>query len=354
MSELRSRKKKNLFIFIISGVLCGLIYSILNHGIFNLFALINTTIIGLMIGLLAGIFELYYYPAKIRKFSFPVVFVLRSVYYFSIIVTTILLELIVARMIRYNMPFIEVLKSAEFQHYLMYEDFLIGILYATVLIILFNFTRLMYRKLGQRTLGDLITGKYVKPVKQNKIVMFLKIANTTSILRKLGRVRFNDFLNDFIFDITEPILAYRGEIYEYVDDQVIVLWNYKSGISNAGCIRAFFEAKDNLLMKKENYVQKYNVFPHIQAAYHAGPVIKGEIGVVKSTIKYSGDLMNMTSRLLEQCIQKGKELLIEKKLKDRISLPVIFESEETGSFVPKGKMLEIEFYSVNEKNFNKL
>ena len=183
------------------------------------------------------------------------------------------------------MSFIEVLKSDEFQHYLLYEDFLIGILYASVLIVLFNFTRLMYRKLGQRTLGDLITGKYVNPVKQNKIVMFLQIANTESFLHKLGRVRFNDFLNDFIFDITEPILAYRGEIYEYIEDQVVVVWNYKSGISDARCIRAYFEAKDELLMKKEKYVQKYNMFPRIQAAYHAGSVVKGEIGVIKEILE---------------------------------------------------------------------
>ncbi|MCK5702168.1 MAG: hypothetical protein KAI29_13480, partial [Cyclobacteriaceae bacterium] len=278
MSELRSRKKKNLFLFIISGLLCGLIYAILNRGVSNLFALINATLIGLSIGLFAGIFELYYYPAKMRKFSFPVILVLRSDYYFFLIVATILLELIIARMIRYHISFIEVLKSDEFQHFLMYEDFLIGILYASGLIILFNFTRLMYRKLGQRTLGDLITGKYVIPVKQNKIVMFLQIANTANFLSELGRVRFNDFLNDFIFDITEPILAYRGEMYEYVEDQVVVVWNYNTGISNARCIRAYFEAKDELLMKKEKYVQKYNMFPRIQAAYHAGSVIKGEIG----------------------------------------------------------------------------
>ena len=351
MSELRSRKKKNLFIFIVFGLLCGLIYAILNRGVSNLFALINATLIGLSIGLFAGIFELYYYSAKMRKFSFPVILVLRSAYYFFLIVTTILFELIIARMIRYHMSFIEVLKSDEFQHFLMYEDFLIGILYASVLIILFNFTRLMYRMLGQRTLGDLITGKYVKPVKQNKIVMFLQIANTANFLSELGRVRFNDFLNDFIFDITEPILAYRGEMYEYVEDQVVVVWNYKTGISNARCIRAYFEAKDELLIKKEKYVQKYNMFPRIQAAYHAGSVIKGEIGVVKSTIKYSGDLMNTTSRLLEQCVQNGKELLIEKKLKDGISLPVIFECEYTGSFVPKGKSQEIEFCSIKEKKF---
>lgn len=349
MSELRSRKKKNLFIFIIFGFFCGLIYAMLYHGISDIFGLINTILIGLSLGLFAGIFELHYYPAKLRMFSFPVILVLRSVYYFFLIVITILLELIIARMIRYHMSFIEVLKSDEFQHYLLYEDFLIGILYAAVLIILFNFTRLMYRKLGQRTLGDLITGKYVIPVKQNKIVMFLQIANTAKFLNKLGRVRFNDFLNDFIFDITEPILAYRGEIYEYVDDQVIVVWNYKSGISNAGCIRAYFEAKDKLLMKKEKYVQKYSVFPHIQAAYHAGPVIKGEIGVVKSTIKYSGDLMNTTSRLLEQCALYRKEFLIEKKLKDRITFPVIFECENAGSFIPKGKSQNIEFFSVNKK-----
>ena len=98
-------------------------------------------------------------------------------------------------------------------------------------------------------------------------------------------------------------------------------------------------------------MQKYNMLPRIQAAYHAGSVVKGEIGVVKSTIKYNGDLMNTTSRLLEQCAQRRKELLIEKKLKDYISLPVIFECEYAGSFVPKGKNQEIEFCSVKEKNF---
>lgn len=354
MSELRSRKKKNLFLFIIWGMLFGQFYSILHVGISDLFSLANTTIIGLLIGFFAGVFELYYSPSKLRKFSFPVILVLRSFYYLTLVTTTILLELIVARMIRYEMYFGEVLKSDEFQHYLLYEDFLISILYASVLIILFNFTRLMHRKLGQRTLGDLITGKYVKPVTQNKIVMFLQIANTNNFLSQLGRARFNDFLNDFIFDITEPLLAYRGEIYEYVDDQVIVVWNLESGISNAACIRAFFDAKNELRMKKEKYVLKYNVFPLIQAGYQAGSVVKGEIGVVKSTLKYSGDLMNTTSRLLDQCVKRQKELLIEKKLLDQISLPLIFECGNSESFMPKGKSQEIEFYPIVEKDLNSL
>jgi adenylate cyclase len=253
-------------------------------------------------------------------------------------------------MVRDDMYFFEVVKSEEFQFFLVYGDFLIGILYATVLMVLFNFTRLMYRKLGQRTLGDLITGKYVIPVKQNKIVMFLQITNTENILSKLGRGRFNDFLNDVIFDITEPLLTYRGEIYEYIDDQVVVVWNEKSGITDARCIRAYFEAKNKLQIKKEEYVVKYNVFPRMQAAYCAGTVMKGELGVVKSTIKYSGDLMNTTSRLLEQCVLIEKEILIESTLKDRISLPIIYVYEYAGSFVPKGKSQVMDYFTINEKD----
>ncbi len=349
MSELGSRRRKNLILFIFSGILFGQFYSILHVGVSNLFASINSTTIGLLIGLFAGIFELYYYPRKLRKFSFPIVLIIRSVYYLTLVVTTILVELVVARMIKNQMNFFEVFKSEEFQYFILHGDFFVSILYASVLIILFNFTRLMYRKLGQRTLGDLITGKYVTPVTQNKIVMFLQIANTGNFLDKLGRGRFNDFLNDFIFDITEPLLTYRAEIYEYFDDQIIVMWNLKSGISNAGCIRAFFEAKNNLIQKKEDYIVKYNAFPRIQAAIHAGAVIKGEIGVVKSTIKYSGDLMNSTSRLLEQCVQNDREFLIEAKLKDKIVLPVILEYDYVGKFLPKGKSQEIDFYSINEK-----
>ena len=64
--------------------------------------------------------------------------------------------------------------------------------------------------------------------------------------------------------------------------------------------------------------------------------------------------MNTTSRLLDQCVKRQKELLIEKKLLDQISLPLIFECGNSESFMPKGKSQEIEFYPIVEKDLNSL
>ena len=39
--------------------------------------------------------------------------------------------------------------------------------------------------------------------------MFLRIEKSDQIVNKLGRLKFHNFLNDFVYDITRSILAHR-------------------------------------------------------------------------------------------------------------------------------------------------
>ena len=349
MSRSRSRKQLQFIFFMVLGFLSGLFYAILKNGLSDMYALINSCIIGILLGILTAQFELNIYPAFFRKFQFLKILAVRTAYYVVVIISTILVVIITYRMIRYEQSFAEVITSEDFIHYIKYEDFIIGIVYAAILIMAVNFIRQMHRVLGFHTLISLITGKYVIPVKKNKIIMFSKIRNTNKLIEKLGRNRFNEFMNEFIYHITTPIKAYHGELYEYYDDQVIVAWDLEYGKHDGNCIRAFFEAKDLLYFKKEKYMIKYGIAPELVAAFHCGPVIKGEIGVIKSEIKYSGDLMNTTSRLLDWCVTEKRELVISKSLFSSMNLPVIFDHEFVGNFIPKGKMEPIEAVAIFEK-----
>jgi adenylate cyclase len=249
------------------------------------------------------------------------------------------------------MTLTEVLRSEEFNNYILNEDFKYAILYALVILILFNFTRQIVKKLGHGVFLNFITGRYVKPVIENRIVMFITIRNTASIIKKLGRLRFHTFLSEFVSDITETIISYKGRIYEYVDDQIIVIWNPDHGLRNANCIRSFFEAKYSLTEQKEKYFREFGVFPGINASLHRGNLVHGEMGYVKSNIVYSGDVMNTTSRVLDACHDQQKEILVTGDLLSEIHLPSLYQSLYCGKYVPRGRTGTLDIYTILEKEF---
>ncbi|WP_044220009.1 hypothetical protein [Chitinophaga pinensis] len=57
--------------------------------------------------------------------------------------------------------------------------------------------------------------------------MFLDLNSSTTIAETLGDKRYHAFLKDIFTDITNPILDKKGEIYQYVSDEVIVAWPFR-------------------------------------------------------------------------------------------------------------------------------
>ena len=60
-----------------------------------------------------------------------------------------------------------------------------------------------------------------------------------AIAERLGEVRFFDFLNLFITDLSLPIAEAGGEVHQYVGDEVIVSWTLAAGLTRrAACAPA--------------------------------------------------------------------------------------------------------------------
>lgn len=352
MTSRQTKKLKALFAWIVLAIIMGQIYTFFVDGYDEIFPIINSLVISFLIGGSFAVFELYVFPGTIRKYNFLSILFIRSGFYIAVIFIIIFFETLLARMISNNYSFIQTLQSEEYRHYLFHEDFFTGAMYAFLLIVIFNFTRQMNKKMGQGTMLSYVSGKYAKPVMKERIFMFLRILEPTRIAEQIGLMKFHNLLNDIIFDITKSILANKGMIYEYVDDEVVIVWRTKTGFYNASCIRTFFDARDTIEEEKEKYFTKYGLIPHLQAALHCGPVVMGEIGDVKTEIVYNGDVMNTTARILDKCHEIGKDLLMSADVIYRMQLPVIYKPESCGWMHLKGKEHEIEVFSIKEPDFS--
>jgi hypothetical protein len=80
------------------------------------------------------------------------------------------------------------------------------------------------RMVGGRVLGSFLLGTYHRPRREQRIVMFLDIADSTALAERLGEVRVHDLITRFFSDVDQPIADYDGEVHAYVGDEVIVTW----------------------------------------------------------------------------------------------------------------------------------
>ena len=180
--------------------------------------------------------------------------------------------------------------------------------------ILLNFIRLVSLKFGPGNLWRMLTGKFHRPQQEERILMFLDLKSSTTTAEKLGNHLYHDFLRDYFSDITNAIIDRKGEIYQYVGDEVVISWTMKNGITDANCIHSFFDVQNSIEKRADKYMEKYGLVPGFKAGLHYGNATIGEIGVIKKEIVFSGDVLNTTSRIQEQCNVHGVDIMLSKRL----------------------------------------
>jgi adenylate cyclase len=201
-------------------------------------------------------------------------------------------------------------------------------------------------KFGHGALANIIRGKYNTPVEENKIFMFLDLDASTSIAERLGAEKYHALLKDFFADITNPILDSRGEIYQYVGDEVVIAWNYETGIENNHCVRCFFDIRYHIEKNKDKYMKRYGLIPQFKGGLHCGKVVAGEIGIVKREITYSGDVLNTTSRILSLCKKVGADIVTSASLLSELCLENSYNTLQLGTLKLRGKEQEISLSAV--------
>jgi adenylate cyclase len=205
-------------------------------------------------------------------------------------------------------------------------------------------------KFGQGIFWSLMKGKYNTPKEEKRIFMFLDLNSSTSIAEQLGDKKYHAFLKDFYADITNPILDNKGEIYQYVGDEVVIAWRYNDGIEHSQCVRCFFDIKDRMVILKNKYIERYGVWPSFKAGMHCGMVVVGEIGNIKRDITYSGDVLNTTSRIQALCKEFRQEVIASAELVNELRPLHKFAALDLGTIKLRGKEKQMPLIALGEKN----
>ena len=336
--------QNNVYIIYLS-VLLFAFYAFARHG-FSWIALSTSLIVSVPIGFAIAFFETQSqeFRRRHRRTSFWFYLVYRT---FRVVVWFMVLFFFI--MVLVNWLKINTYETI-FPHSL--HDFFatrkvfefLGI--ALIISLFSNFLDELHRKLGRDAIYNLILGKYHQVKQEERLFLFIDLNNSTDIAEEMGEMEYSHFLQDYFYDISEPIARYFGRVYQYVGDEVVVIWPVKKGFRFAVCIRCFFAIQKQIRRYKTHYEKRYGKVPEFKAALHGGTVVVSEVGKYKSEIAYHGDVLNTTARMLGKCHDFGAEFIISDYVVENIEMPKYLQAESLGAFQMKGKQQEVELYSV--------
>jgi adenylate cyclase len=177
--------------------------------------------------------------------------------------------------------------------------------------------------------------------------MFTDLKDSTTIAEKLGHLRFSNFIKDYFNDISDAIITYKGDIYQYVGDEVIVVWPLNEGVRGNSCVECFFRMQEIIQSKKSYYIDNYGVVPEFKAGLHYGDTVVTEVGKIKKEIVYHGDVLNTASRIQGKCNEYHQHLIVSDNLLKKLSLNERFMVQPLGEIALKGKQTNLSLFGIN-------
>jgi class 3 adenylate cyclase len=218
--------------------------------------------------------------------------------------------------------------------------------FGTLLVgVVFELTRLV----GSRVLFNVALGRYRTPVREERVLMFLDLAGSTSLAESMGELGVQNLLTRFFFDIDAAIVAHGGEVHAYVGDEVIVTWPLDDKMLGGRCVDCFFAIADTIAVKADSYRQEFGMVPGFRAGLHAGPVVISECGSSRRQLAYFGDTVNVTARLQEYCKEVGRNLLVSADLLAHMRPNPEIVVEPLGQAQLRGRAGAIEVFAVQRR-----
>lgn len=211
------------------------------------------------------------------------------------------------------------------------------LLYALMVSGLIIFVLRVRELLGRDVFLSLLTGRYRKPVQEERVFLFVDLVGSTSFAERFGDLKAQEFLGKLFATMADPVLRYRGSIDDYVGDSAIISWPLDRAIADAACIRCVFDILEQIEADAHRWKKGYGEVPRLRAALHGGTIVAAEIGLDKHKITYFGDTVNTTARLEGLCRTLDQQVLVSADLLRQIPLPDFIRQEDLGEHEVKGR-----------------
>ncbi len=205
------------------------------------------------------------------------------------------------------------------------------------------------RLIGERTLRDIVFGRYHRSRMEERFFLFVDIAGSTPLTERIGPEAIHRFLGEVFRLASDPIDDHGGDIYQYVGDEIVITWLVTQGRTDARPVACFFAIEQALARAAPDFEREFGAAPRLHGALHAGPVITGEVGGSRRAIVYHGDVMNTTSRIEQATRDLERQFLISGDALERLADFDGFVREDLGAVRLRGRAASIQVYAVESK-----
>lgn len=333
---IRYKIRTALLPFIITGLLTGVFVCYFQQAWIWLNMVFGFAIGGTIFLILFSYTD-YLHSKLTKRFSLFISLLLLSLFYVIVIYSVSLFYSILSNINNLNWII------NNFSSYISLDIFTYGLIFGLIISFLLNFVFIIDILMGNKVLINMLAGKYHRPVTETRFFLFIDLRGSTTIAEKLGSVKFMQFLNDFYYDLSDPVIMSKGEIYKYVGDEIIITWKEKPGKRNNNCFRCFLLCREKLERDQSKYLAKYDVKPEFRAGLHFGEVVTGELGYIRKEITFLGDVLNATSRIMEECKNQQTDLIVSDMAAGLLSPTPLLK--EIGPVMLRGKSKEIILYA---------
>jgi adenylate cyclase len=224
--------------------------------------------------------------------------------------------------------------------------FYLLLIYYFFMSLVIGFINQVNKKYGPGVLVPLLLGRYRKPKEEVRIFMFMDLKSSTSTAEKLGHITYSSFIRDCFTDINDVLYPFYAQVYQYVGDEIVVMWPEIDGLRQQACVKFFFAVKKRFQDRAVYYKTTYGILPVFKAGLHMGQVTVVEIGEIKKDIAYHGDTLNTTARIQSVCNEYNRDFLASDHLIRKIGAIESVKYEELGMVLLKGKTEKIGIVSI--------
>ena len=226
-----------------------------------------------------------------------------------------------------------------------YSFWSVEVYIATIIVVSLFYSEVSVN-LGHGVLSNFFTGKYHSPVEEERIFMFLDMKSSTAIAENIGHVKYFEMLREYFSDLSDPIIKYSGQVYQYVGDEVVITWDLKTGLQDNNCIECFFSMNELIKKKSADYKERFGVSPEFKAGLHLGKVTTGEIGVIKKEIIFTGDTLNTAARIQSLCNTYQVNILISDPLMIKLDISSKYRIRSMGENELKGRDKKMTLFTI--------
>ncbi|WP_375323516.1 adenylate/guanylate cyclase domain-containing protein [Flagellimonas sp. GZD32] len=302
-----------------------------------------------LVGITMGAVEVLWLGKRFKSKSFSIKILYKMGFYLLFMLLINLITYPIAASIELNVSVWHNAVWEKFSHYIVSITFL-----STMVSLGFSiFVSLLYsgfsEHLGHNLLLNFFSGKYHQPKDESRVFMFLDMQSSTSLAEQLGHTIYFRFLSDYYNQLSNAIIQYQGEVYQYVGDEIVITWKKEDGLNHQNCIRCFYAMKQSLETKAQYFEKIYGVHPSFRAGLHLGEVTTGEIGALKKEIFFTGDVLNVTSRIQKLCKKFDEELIVSEELINQLTRAKDISFTSLGTMEIEGRVADIALFAPSTK-----